>query len=256
LIIGLAGVFGVPPLFSGNLSQSLLPHIKKASEAGVPDSTISRLLAYGYDNGLKPAHISELLALIVRVIHQKLPPKPFIQKLEEGLAKRVDPELLVSVLSKKIENYLFVKTSIKEVYHITLDPRDECLPIMAESLALGLSKNEFKSLLKQSPGFLKHSLAIAMENKALLKQLHFDENLMNQMLTAILGTEHLSPEWRNLSKIISACKKRGIPDKKIHRAVVDLLKKQGRLFEILPTLGFTDRDLKHGPSESGMKRPI
>ena len=76
-----------------------------AQEAGLSEEEINQTLAYGYDVRISNDNAIELLGILTDVKQQGFSIDPLLEKIDEGLAKRVSFEILKAVLRKKIRDY-------------------------------------------------------------------------------------------------------------------------------------------------------
>jgi hypothetical protein len=234
-------------------SDKFLPAVEAARRAGVPEPAITRLLAYGLDRRLRHPEMTRLLAIFIDIRKRQLPVAPFLQKVDEGLAKRIDPATLENALTSQRDNYVFLDTLLdrpgwKEGVRA---PKD--LSLLADSLDFGLSRTELTRLFEENTGASLSMMAVAAETKALLRQINLDPKLTDAIITEGLNANAFTGEWRKLSKIIAMAKSRGVPERRIATAVRNVLKGTGRLRDLLPKLGFMGRNLVHGPRQGALE---
>jgi hypothetical protein len=91
-------------------------------------------------------------------------------------------------------------------------------------------------------------LARATEILALLKQVRFNESLTRKILFTGLRKNSLSQSWDYLARVVATAKRRQIPDDEIARAALEALEANRPFGDFMATLGFTPRDVRHGPA--------
>src|SRR5512143_1626548 len=89
----------------GNLDNA----VRAAQQAGMPAETVNRLLAMGYEQKVDPEQVIALLELLSAVRKDGLPTAPFLNKVEEGLTKRVPPPVILQVLRERRDDYTFAR---------------------------------------------------------------------------------------------------------------------------------------------------
>jgi hypothetical protein len=227
--------------------KSVFSAVETASQQGVPEEVINRLLAYALDNQLSGKHTVQLLSVMIEVHKAKLPIDPFVEKIQEGLAKQVPPEKLVNSLNKRLNNYKFVKELLKKKYVGTQNFAESVLSVFVESLDFGLTKEELSLLINTAPQVPPQMLSIAAKNKALLRQLTFEEKFVDDILFIGLKYQSFTSRWSLFFKVVMAAERKGISQARIANASKDILSENGDLEEVLTVLGFSSRDVRHGP---------
>jgi hypothetical protein len=90
-------------------------------------------------------------------------------------------------------------------------------------------------------------LAVAARNKALLRQLSFEEKIIDDILFTGLKYQSLTPQWSLFFKVASAARQKGISSSRMAEVAKDVLIQKGDLKQVLKELDFTSRDVRHGP---------
>ena len=118
---------------------------------------------------------------------------------------------------------------------------------LVESLGFGITRQELRLLFNRAPDVAPEMLAVAAKNKALLKQLAFDDRIIDDILFTGLQNQSLTPQWSLFFKIASAARQKGISSTRIAEVAKDVLIQNGDLKQVLMELEFTSRDVRHGP---------
>ncbi|MCK5616043.1 hypothetical protein KAR91_80010 [Candidatus Pacearchaeota archaeon] len=226
--------------------------LKTAREAKVSEAEISRVLAYGYDIRISASDVIDLLEILTDAHNQGFPLDNLLNKIDEGLVKQVRFEVLTGVLKKKVGDYHFVlslfnKTRKGKAKKDVLP----ALPRVADSLDFGLTREDLQSLFRGVLDVPMEMFAVASLNMAFLKQLGFDSGLAFKIMRTGFKYKSLSPEWEKFCKVVAAGKRKGIADRELSDTAVRILADRKGLRELLKELGFTGRNLRHGP----MKKP-
>ncbi len=90
-------------------STALIEEVKRAEGAGVPDHETLQILSRAAQAALSAEDTTRLLEPVAKVAEEGMPTGPFTDKVMEGLAKNVPPNLIVSVLDKKLAVYRAAK---------------------------------------------------------------------------------------------------------------------------------------------------
>jgi len=213
----------------------------------VPEEILTRLLAYALDHQLGADHTVHILTIFVRVRESQFSLSPFLEKIQEGLAKRIDPQRLEDGLNKRLDDYKFVRQLFKEKYAGSRIYSESDLTDLVASLDFGITRHELRLLFSRAPDVPPEMLAVAAKNKALLKQLAFEDSIIDDILFTGLKNQHLTPQWSLFFKVAAAGKQKGIPTARIAEVAKNVLIQNGDLKQVLTELEFTSRDVMHGP---------
>jgi hypothetical protein len=151
------------------------------------------------------------------------------------------------VLTQKLDDYSFVRKVLKrKTGEQEISPRD--LSRMVDSLDAGITREELTRFILEAPGQDLSMLARASEIRALLKQVRFSDTLTQEILFTGLGNNSLGQSWDYLARVVATAKRRRIPDGEIARAAQEALEEKRPFKDFMTNLGFTSRDLQHGPA--------
>ncbi len=238
--------FGQTAVYAGH-QKPVFAAVDSARRQGVPEEILTRLLAYALDNQLGADHTVHILTILIRIREDRFPLSPFLDKIQEGLAKRIDPQRLEDGLNKRLDDYRFVRQLLKTEYGGSRIYSETDLTDLVESLGFGITRRELRRLFTRVPGVAPEMLAVAAKNKALLKQLGFDEKVIDDILLTGLMNNSLTPQWALFFKVAAAAKRKGIPSVRIAEVAKNILLQKGDLEQVLMELEFTARDVRHGP---------
>ena len=232
----------------GQLGEpSVTASVRAASEVGVPEIALNRLLMLAVNHRLEDDDVVRLVNFLQTVQKENLPIDPFMGKIEEGLAKQVPLNTIAAVLDQKLDDYRFVrrvltvKTREQEISHPDLSR-------MVGSLDGGITREELERFIQEASRQDLSMLARATEILALLKQVQFNESLTREILFIGLRNNSLTQSWDYLARVVATAKRRQIPDDEIARAARQALEANRPFGEFMAALGFTPRDLRHGPA--------
>jgi hypothetical protein len=239
--------------FAQSMQGDVAEAIREAQSAGVGSTTLNHLLTLGYQNEVASKAMAGFIRVLTEAQRGGFPLEPFTNKIEEGVAKRVPSPLIQTVLAKKLEDYLFTKSTIQE----TFEKHGEKKPViphgyllrLSESLSCGLSREELRTLLEHAPSPpLLPPLAMAAETMASLKQNQFDADMAQQIAVTGLKHNYFTPERRDIARIIIVAKQKGIPDLTVTAAVLETFEKKRSVQGLASRLGVKPGDLTRGPA--------
>jgi hypothetical protein len=217
----------------------------------VAEPALNRILILGNDYGISTDDLDGFLLAVQAVQKESMPVEPFVDKIAEGLAKGIPPQIIVSVLWLRIDDYRFVsgvldRTARADQRTWFLSQAD--LTRMVKVLDSGVSRDEFTSLMERAPSTEMSMLVRAAEVFALLKQIQFDEPLAEDILFTGLRNKSFTQSWTYLAKIVATARHRGITDHEIATAARNTLREKRSFKEFMAALDFTSRDVRHGPA--------
>jgi hypothetical protein len=246
-----------PGLYAQSQGTPVATLVEQARAAGIPDHELNQVLTLSVDHGLAPADTSAILRVLLTARTANFPVEPFVGKIEEGLAKGVPIQTIVAVLEQKADDYRFVQTLLLRAVPSTEGQpvSENDLTSIVNSLNGGVSRQELMKFIEEAPAAPISMLAIAAQNLALLRQMGFEEALTSRILLTGLRLKGFSPSWRYLPRIVVASRIRGTPDTDIAEAAVKALRENRDVAGLMQMLGFTGRDLRHGPSAGSSEKP-
>ena len=226
---------------------SVTASVRAASETGLSETALNRLIILAVDHRLEDDDVVRLVNFLQTVQTEYLPIDPFMGKIEEGLAKQVPLNTIAAVLDQKLDDHRFVrrvltvKTGEQEISHPDLSR-------MVGSLDGGITREELAQFIQEASGQDLPMLARATEILALLKQVQFNESLTREILFTGLCNNSLTQSWDYLARVVATAKRRQIPDDEIAKAARQALEANRPFGDFMEAIGFTPRDLRHGPA--------
>jgi len=221
--------------------------VQAAREQGVPDRILSDLLARAVDRGIDPDLVHALLGILMDIRRAGMPLDPFLGKIDEAMAKGVNPAQLEAGLRDRMADYRFVMQLLEIKYPSDRLPGQDTLAALVDCLDLGLSRETLADFLRRAPATSPAMLATAARNKAFLQQIGFDPKTSDELLRYGMTHRCLTAPWAGLFKVAAAAARKGISDKRFATAVVHVWKTRGDPHQVLQELGFTMRNIRRGP---------
>jgi hypothetical protein len=229
--------------------------VKEARAAGVSATTLNHLLTLGYENQVESQAMVRFIQIMTEVRREEVPVEPFSNKIEEGLAKRVPVSAIQQVLTKKLDDYRFTLSLLRDISKKQGKKHKvppEYLLRFSESLSCGISRENLRILLEH--GFSSSSwstLAMAVETVASLEQNQFNPVTAQQIAFAGIKENYFTPEKRNFPRIILIAKQKGMDDQRIATVAIDTIQHKGSVQDLASRLGVTGEDLVTGPVVGG-----
>lgn len=217
--------------------------------AGLARAASAASLEKARDEGrLTREESSAIEATIEQARAQGLPTAPFAAKVDEGLAKRIPGRAILHALEAMRDDYAFSRDTLSQTGGT---PSPEDIALAGDSLRLGLSRQELSALAALKPPATAAMLATAARTLAYLKAVDFPSALANGILRQGLASGSLTPGWTQLFRVVQRAREAGVTDQALAEAATRTLLDGGGPAELLQDLGFTGRDIRQAPGDSG-----
>jgi hypothetical protein len=243
---------GLQEIASGQGNKVDLPTaVKEAQQAGVPTVTVNQLLSLGYANQVESSAMASYVQVLTEIQRDRLPLEPFVNKIEEGMTKRVSNQGIHQALMKKREDYRFTQSTIKET--LRKHKREQAIPAedlvrLSETLSCGISRENLHFYVEHAlPSSSYQHLAITLDNVAILEQNRFDPDMTKKIALAAIGQNYFSPEKKDFARVAVVAKKKGIPDATITSVALETIQKNSSPKDMASRLGVKAEDLARGP---------
>ncbi len=218
-----------------------------AHDAGLSEPLISHVLATVYDAGFDPASAARTLTVLAEARQKGYELQPFRDRIDEGIAKRIDGARIARALEERLERLIQVSERLPDGRDMDASTYQTAVASLADGLEMGLTLAELDALLQQSDDAPLAMTAVAAEMRALLKQLAFAPDLADQIIAEGLAQQSLNPAWRHFPQIVVIARQKGVPDEETGGEALKRLQAGGGPADLLTRLGFTGRNLRTGP---------
>ena len=174
--------------------------------AGVAEGEVADLIQRGVGRGIQPAELVGLLDVVVQAKRQDLPVRPILDKVKEGLAKRVPPARIAGVASRLSGELATARDLIRRAEREgirveTAGERQRAMEAVAEAFGKGVPLKEMEDLSRQVARSREAATMSRLEAGA--------------QATADLVSMGLSP--RDASETVGAALSRGLSRRDIER---------------------------------------
>jgi hypothetical protein len=246
--------YSITPTLAGN-EMDVITAVEKARDAGVPENLLNRMLAFGYKYKLTEIQMTRFVRMTEDAKKEDLPITPIVSKMEEGLAKRVQPQIIQQVLKKELSQYRFTRKIASETMNRWDMPKEnlqsEELVRLSKTLSMGISEQELKGFLARAPKAPLSEITDAVELMAALKQSHMQSDTAEEIVFHGLREGFFSRTAWDLPLMVHSAKSHKLSDTNIKTAVMEVVKGKKSVMEAHIGLGLNPDDLTLGPQVSG-----
>ena len=254
LIGCLALFYSISPTLAGN-ETDVMTAVEQARDTGVPENLLNRMLAFGYKYKLNEIEMTRFVRMTEEAKKEDLPITPLVSKIEEGLAKRVQPRVIQQVLKKELSQYRFTRKIASEMMIRWDMPkenlRSEELVRLSKTLSMGISEQELKGFLAKAPKAPLSEIADAVELMAALKQSRMQSETVEKIVFYGLREGFFSRTAWDLPLMVYSAKSHKLSDTNIKTAVMEVVKGEKSVLDAHIGLGLDPNDLALGPQVSG-----
>jgi hypothetical protein len=151
LLTVVPAVAGIPcdDRFPARDCAQMTAQIGKVAETGISRSEAESLAGRCLDGGLTARQTSRVLTLLVRARIVGLPKEALLNKLNEGLAKRIEPEGLMKAVETRALNLRIALDSIREASTGNIgEGAPDLIILVADILGMGKDRREVAEVLE------------------------------------------------------------------------------------------------------------
>jgi hypothetical protein len=128
-----------------------------AVRAGVPDGDVAELVQRGVGQGVQAGELARLLEVVAEVKRHDLPVGPVLDKMKEGLAKRVPAERIVGAASRIWGELAIARDLIRQAERegVRVEKarkREKAIEAVADALGRGVPPSEVAKLSRHVAG--------------------------------------------------------------------------------------------------------
>jgi hypothetical protein len=228
--------------------------VQAARTNGVSEELINRILVVGVHYNLESGVLAGFLVAVTEAERHKLPVEPLVDKMEEGLAKRVETHRIQQALRHDLVQYGFVHDLLQKTFSekgYQLEIKSAAVVRIARTLSMGIAQTEMQALLQDVPRVPMGQIVDALEFAAALKQAGQAFSDVKEITMVGLQSGFFTRTTWNLPLMISAAKTSRLPEDKIKAAALDVVKGNRTVLEAHTGLGLDPKSLVRGPILSG-----
>ena len=135
--------------YSDFQKRMVLNTAQEAINDGISTEDTLFIIKNSIDNEVAPYNIKKFIDTAISAKNDGIAEKPILNKIKEGLAKKVDERLIINAINQKSENMKIARDLLSE-NQIQNGDSEEMIDVLAESLANGVSENVLSQILKIS----------------------------------------------------------------------------------------------------------
>ena len=135
--------------YSDFQKRMVLNTAQEAINDGISTEDTLFIIKNSIDNEVAPYNIKKFIDTAISAKNDGIAEKPILNKIKEGLAKKVDERLIINAINQKSENMKIARDLLSE-NQIQNGESEEMIDVLAESLANGVSENVLSQILKIS----------------------------------------------------------------------------------------------------------
>lgn len=208
--------------------------IRQADKTGLAADTVAQILSRASEAEVPASDFIRILGTLIEAGREGLPVEPFSEKVMEGLAKNVGPDLIVEVLDRKLITY---RESIKILADKTTPAKPDTHSVSSLALAIerGISPQGLRHLFSTGD-YDPASVSHAAQALADLVSMGFTESEGVEITRAGLNAGYLGRGASTITQVAARAKKDGLSNRAIAETMAAGFNRGMPLAEILVKL--------------------
>lgn len=138
--------------YSAKDARAITQAFDVATDAGLPERDALRLVESCAGGEFSAEQIARILTLAAQIALDRLPREPFVSKVLEGVAKGVDPGLVVKAAERRARETRQALNLVRglALEGVSVRDRDELIPDIAEALAAGVDEGRIREIVTEA----------------------------------------------------------------------------------------------------------
>lgn len=184
--------------------------VSQAREAGVAEATLNRMLTAGYGYSVDPGDMAQWIAMTQSAAKEGLPYNPLVDKLQEGLSKRIPAQHIHRVLARQLEQLRIANQLLSQSNSGKDELSGTAVGRVADLMMTGMSREEIQAVLAvPAPTRLNERLEAATF-WTVLKQAGLPPDTSHQIVAAGLQNHFFTVFPVDLAFMVKAAHAQGI----------------------------------------------
>jgi hypothetical protein len=148
-MVQLEDILNSSSTYSAFQTSMLLKSAQNLIDAGISYEDTEEIIKNSVESSLNAYNIKKVFDVILETQEEGLPSEPLINKVNEGLAKNVDNNTIITVISIKAENLQTADQILNEAAEegLEINGGEELLKVLADSLENDVSEESLSWLL-------------------------------------------------------------------------------------------------------------
>ncbi len=158
-------------LYAGNLcaeSDQLQALVQESERLDLDTRTVKQIIVQGRERGWSDTTLSQLIGAAVDTARRSLPPHLILEKVEEGLAKHVGSDALISAIHKRADLMITAQEMLNRCESIPGHGADMLIPSLTKAIESGVPDSSLQQLFSSKEHLRPGRLRGAIEGGELL----------------------------------------------------------------------------------------
>lgn len=237
----------VPQAGAAGLSET----VHAAQAAGLSDAVVQRIFSLGYQYDLTAEEMADFIAILTAAGSDGLPIDALVDKISEGLAKRVEPKAVARVVSQRAERFRFVRTlalaTLKRWGQPETSLAEADLVALVSPLSAGLGEDQMRRVMELAPRTALPELAESLEFLAVILDAGLPEAQGRELVLKGLSNGFFSGAVWDLARAVVEAKRRGAADADIVRQALSVVNGTATAEAAFASLGVAPETYDAGP---------
>ncbi len=221
-----------------------------ASEDGLPPHMSDHVLALAYTHQVDAREIQPVLDALSQAARRNYPLEPLVQKVEEGLGKRVPPARIVAALQTMTARFERFDAILDRLSPDAARHRERLMERMNELAAMGMDPEELAPRLSAEGAPPAEQILNALEAKAALRNAGLSPEGIEQLLNAGLAAGYFQQSGLGLARMARAARDKGVPPEHIDRVAMQVVAGQTSMRDAAQKLGLGDAQANSGQGKN------
>jgi hypothetical protein len=222
-------------------SELLEKELRLDRTAGLDSESLDRILAAAGRNHLSDEETLQWLARVRMAARQTLPTAPLINKIEEGVSKRIDSRRIDTALKRMTDHLGFTRTLTSGDYQDRAEgPSVEHRQVMirlSELLSAGMTQDEMQRLYHSWQPAKPGQKVEAMTFYAVTKQAGLEPQESERIASAGIQQNHFHGFPLELAMMIKAAKTNNVPSSEIVGHALQVIRGEETIIQVHRRMG-------------------
>ncbi len=190
---------------------------------GLPPQVEDHVLALAYTHRVAAGEIQPVMATLSEAARRGFPLGPFVQKIEEGLGKRVPPARIDAALHAMSARFEHFGALLDRLPPDARRNRERLMERMNELAVMGIDSQEIMSRLGAPTAPPAEQVLNALETKAALRNVGVPPEAIEQLLNAGLAAGYFQQPGLEVARMARAARDKGVSMDQISRVSMEVV---------------------------------
>ena len=223
LIFAICAALCAPLFVCAKESRAIVGAVEEARQSGVTEGDLNRMMTAGYRYSVNEKDLAAWINTVSAAARKGLPHRPLIDKLEEGLAKRIRTRQISAVINRQMEQ-LQEADRLMQQAKLGRSSRNESSVIrVADLLATGLTHSEAEHLLSTHSRIGMGERLEALTFFIVMKQAGLSPEYAERVVISGFNNNYFAEFPMDMAFMVKAAKSRKISDERIFSEVMSVV---------------------------------